>query len=152
MTATLLAVLVATVAPALAGEGKKCSHDTQACLDEMADKLAGRGWVGIEYDANEAGAVLVRKVVPGSPAASAGLLAGDRLVAVNDIPLDGKHEAELESAWSAMVPGTRLAYTVERAGGQTQVAVTLGKMPEDVVQRIVGAHMLEHAATRTAQR
>jgi S1-C subfamily serine protease len=142
--------LAATLAvPAVAGEkGKKCEMDTQACLSKMAAALKDRGWVGIEMD-EESGRMVVNRVVPGSPAESAGLRKGDALLAFNGTPLGEKTETAKKAAQKAMVPGATVTYTILRDGKERPVEVTLGKLPREVLAQWVGAHMLE-SHVRTA--
>ena len=139
----VLAVLIAL--PLLAGSGHKCDHSTQDCLDQMAAKLQSKGWVGIEGDWNEEkGAFKVEKVVAGSPADEAGLLPGDVLVALDGIRLG---DDKLKEAKAKMAPGKTVRYTVKRDGGKREIAVTLGKMPEEMIARYVGEHLLHDHAT-----
>jgi predicted metalloprotease with PDZ domain len=84
----VLAVVMIMVmaAPAMAGEGSKCTASTQDCLNHMAKNLQNRGWVGIEMeDKGGTGKMVVTKVVEGSPAEKAGFQVGDILVAVNGV-------------------------------------------------------------------
>src|SRR5512137_2880506 len=82
----LLLALVALLLPATAlagGKDYKCKVDTQTCLNTMAQKLQGRGWVGLEFDDKDPKTMAVTRVVPGSPAESAGFKVGDVLVSVD---------------------------------------------------------------------
>ena len=141
-----LALAAALAVPAVAGEkAKKCDMDAQACLSKMAAVLKDRGWVGIEMD-EENGRMVVNRVVPGSPAESAGLRKGDALLAFNGTPFGEKSEAAKKAAQKAMVPGATVTYTVLRDGKERPVEVTLGKLPQEVLAQWVGAHMLESHA------
>jgi S1-C subfamily serine protease len=140
---TALALAAALAVPAAAGEkGKRCEMDAQACLTKMAAALKERGWVGIEMD-DEQGRPTVTRVVPGSPAESAGLRKGDVLVALNGTAFREDNEATLKSAHKAFTPGGKATYTVLRDGRERPVEVTLGKLPQEVLAQWVGAHMLE---------
>jgi C-terminal processing protease CtpA/Prc len=147
----VLAVLIAL--PLMAGPGHKhkCDHPTQDCLDKMAAKLQAKGWVGIEGDWNEEKAAFkIEKVVAGSPAEEAGLQPGDVLVALNGI---GLGDDKLKQAKSGMSPGDTVKYTVKRAGGKKVIAIKLGKMPEEMIARYVGEHLLQdHAAVAVASK
>ena len=47
--------------------------------------------------------------------------------------------------------GQSIIYTVQRAGAEKQIAVTLARTPEEVFSSMAGAHMLEsHAVMTTA--
>jgi predicted metalloprotease with PDZ domain len=163
-----LIVLVAlAVVPALAGSecsGKKaaaaaktashsheCTADTQFCLNKMATKLKNKGWVGIELDVNEeTGAMTVARVEYDSPAQSAGMREGDVLLALNGIRFDSEDKEQLHAAKKQMTIGSRVSYTVERKGREKNVDVTLAAVPEDVMAKWVGQHMLGHATIELA--
>ncbi|MCZ6649829.1 MAG: PDZ domain-containing protein [Acidobacteria bacterium] len=149
-----LAAIVLLSVPAFAGEGyEKCSAGTQECLDKMAEKMSGRGWVGVELEKDEdTGAMTVTRVVPGSPAEDSGLQAGDKLVALNGFAFgDESNHEQLQAAWKSMTPGKEIAYTVNRHGHDKKVSITLVKVPEDVMAAWIGSHMLEHAAVDVGQ-
>lgn len=75
---------------------------------------------------NRAGdAFSVEDVVPGSPAAQAGVAVGDRITAV-----DGQAPAKLSLAdtrarWRSAAPGTRLRLRIENAQGSREVTLVL---------------------------
>ena len=66
-------------------------------------------------------------IVAGSPAAQAGLQAGDILTAVNGTALDATHPLDLVMSQNA--PGQTITLDVLRNGQTTQVKVTLGTRP-----------------------
>jgi predicted metalloprotease with PDZ domain len=147
----VLALAVALATPAVAGE--KCTADTQTCLNMMAEKLANKGWIGVELDSDEeTGALTIKVVVEDSPAQAAGFKAGDKLVAVNGVVFAEADEAAMKSAWSGMLPGKVVTCTLGRGGREKEVDVTLAKLPEDVMAKWIGGHMLEHATMATAQK
>ncbi len=72
----------------------------------------------------------VRSVWPGSPAAKAGLAAGDVVTA-----LDGKRiesREDFDTALASVGPGRTLAVTVRRDGAETRLRVTTEQTPEDL--------------------
>ena len=149
----VLAVVMIMVmaAPAMAGEGSKCSASTQDCLNHMAKNLQNRGWVGIEMD--DKGGVdkmIITKVVDGSPAEKAGFQVGDTLVAVNGVTFAEENQKELKDQQYAMKPGSEFTYTVERRGSKVDLEVELGKIPDNVMAQWVGGHMMDHAELQMA--
>ncbi|RME83262.1 MAG: PDZ domain-containing protein [Caldilineae bacterium] len=73
--------------------------------------------------------VTIIEVAEGSPAARAGLEAGDRIVAVDDVPVDAEHP--LPELIGRYRPGDTVTLTVERiAGGREKIDVRLGEHPE----------------------
>jgi hypothetical protein len=90
-----------------------------------------RGWLGLQLQEPESGAgsqgVMVIDILPGSPAASAGLRVGDRIGAVNGRPVGTRLEW---GRWvSPLPPGTALRFSVRRGNRVREVAVTLGEPP-----------------------
>ena len=146
----LVGALVACLAlPAFAGGGGHgCKADVQACLNKMAEKYAKRGWVGLELDEDKAsGALTVEQVVPGSPAEAAGFKAGDVLVALNGIEFGEENYEALKKAKYKMAPGKQVTYTVARKGKNRDLAVTLAKLPDEVLAQWIGGHMIEDHVT-----
>ena len=87
------------------------------------------GWLGIYLDNERTEAVIV-EVIPDSPAAKAGLRAGDVLLAVGD-QATATREAFV-AAIRAAKPGHALAIKVRRDGQEQSVPVALGNRPEPV--------------------
>jgi carboxyl-terminal processing protease len=96
------------------------------------------------------GVLTIQKVVPGSPAESAGLQPGDVLFALNGVEINDKNEDALAKARQEWKPGQNVNYTVKRDGRSKDISLTLAPMPADVLARFVGQHMLEHASTTVA--
>jgi 2-alkenal reductase len=109
---------------------------------QIADELikngrVERGRIGIAYSqlsarqaaslglpSNTTG-VLISDVVPGSPAAAAGIKAGDVVVKVNDQQIDEEHP--LLTIMLKYRPGDKVRLTILRDGRQQTVEVTLGR-------------------------
>ncbi len=144
----LSAALMMLAASAFAGSGEKCSYGTQACLNHWAGSK-DMGWTGLELDKSDPAAITVKAITPDSPAAAAGLQVGDVVLALNGVKMSDK--AGLKKAKGSWKAGQSVTYTVQRAGAEQQVAVTLAKAPELVYASMVGNHMIEsHAAMTTA--
>lgn len=74
--------------------------------------------------------VMLVDVLSSGPAASAGLAAGDQIVAVNGVTLDGEHQF-LNEVYKHK-PGDTIRFTVQHQdGSQDEVNVTLGERPAD---------------------
>jgi S1-C subfamily serine protease len=152
---TILALVLLSLiaAPVLAGSGQKCTAGTQECLDKMAKSLQNRGWVGIEMDEVDGTKHWkVTLVVSGSPAEKAGLQAGDVITGINGIEFSDDNQDKLEKIKKSMTPGETIKYMVKREGNGIKVAVTLDKLPEDVLAQWVGKHMLDHASMAVAKK
>jgi len=141
------ALLLAAVSISFAG-GKdkyKCTHATQDCLNSMSADAKKAGWIGVELDHTEAGEMVVKRVIPGSPAEAAGLKIGDAFISLNTLKY-GEQSAENKAAWMALnVPGKEVTLTIKRGGYEKKIAVTLGTRPAEVIAQQIGMHMLDHA-------
>ena len=162
----LVALSVLLAAPALAGKEqedakkkaamhtkKVCTEDLQTCVDNMVAKLEKKGWVGIEMDTDEAtGGWVLTKVEPDSPALAAGLRKGDVLVAVNGVPYGTEDKQAWKKVKSSMTIGNTITYTVLRDGQKMKAEVTLERIPDDVMAKWIGRHVLEHSTVELAQK
>ncbi len=140
----LLALLVVS-APAWAG-GEKCASKEKATRTAKAEK-AGKahhekvaamkkaGWTGMETEKDEQGAYRVAWVQAGGPAAAAGVRVGDRLVAYQGIELSKANHDALKAAKKDRSVGSRVTYTVERAGSRQELAMELVEVPDAVIAR-----------------
>jgi len=144
----LTLVLLTFVATAAFAGGQKCTETTQTCLNHFAAKQT-KGWLGTdgEKSTDPAGYKLT-KVFADGPAAKAGLQVGDILVAMNGISYASTDE--MKKAKETLVPGSKAIYTAVRNGEKKEVEVTLGQIPQEVLEASIGKHMLQHAETQTA--
>jgi S1-C subfamily serine protease len=83
-----------------------------------------RGFVGIEFDDAD-GAVVVKKVLPGSPAEKAGLKPGDKIEQVKNVGIDGGRD--LARALAKAGVGQTLQVTVKRGDKTEELTVELGR-------------------------
>jgi S1-C subfamily serine protease len=144
LIAALVVLLAIPAAPALAGSGQKCSKNTQACLNAFAGNR-DKGWLGLKYEEDAAGKVVVKSMAAGSPSEGAGFQVGDVLVAMNGVKFADKEAIKKAKAdWKT---GAQVTYTVSRANAETQVVATLAPMPEEVFAAMVGTHMIESHMT-----
>ena len=99
-----------------------------------------RAWLGVQIQPVTAGiadslglkkaeGALVDQPQPASPAAKAGIAAGDVVTAVNDKPIKGSRE--LAQTIGMMAPGTKIKLTLVHKGEVKNLDLTLGKMPNE---------------------
>lgn len=112
----------------------------QVIADLRDNGRVERGWLGLQIQSvtpelatglglKEPGGVLVADVVAGGPASGTDLRAGDVILSVNGQRL---HDyKELPKLVAAIPAGTRVNLEVLREGKPWQVAVTVGRMPEE---------------------
>jgi serine protease Do len=98
-----------------------------------------RGWIGVQIQpvtaelAENLGlkttqGALVSEPQAGSPAAAAGILAGDVITAVNGTPV--KDARDLARQIGALSPNAAVKLTVWRKGEEKSVSLTLGELPK----------------------
>ena len=114
----------------------KTSKKVVAAL--IADGEVTRGWLGVAIEPvtqdiaeavgiEEAAGAIVSQPQDGSPAAKAGLRPGDVIVAVDDV--DVRSPKDLARIIASYAPEAKVDLTLFRGGDETEVEVTLGKLP-----------------------
>src|ERR1700719_1697370 len=108
---------------------------------ELKDKgSVTRGWLGVQVQPvtadiadslglKQARGAMVDNPQDGSPAANAGIEAGDVITAVNGAPI--KDARDLARTISMMAPGSQVKLDVLHKGASKAVTLTLGEMPND---------------------
>jgi serine protease Do len=110
-------------------------------VNQLKDKgTVTRGWLGVQVQAvtpeiadsiglKQARGAMVDNPQAGSPAAKAGIEAGDVITAVNDTQV--KDSRDLARTVSMMAPGTSVKLDVLHKGQSKTVTVAIGEMPND---------------------
>jgi hypothetical protein len=83
-----------------------------------------RGFVGLEFE-EKGGAVVVRKVFPGSPAAKAGIRPGDAIESVKNVTVDDGRD--LARALAKAGVGQKLQVKVRRGDATEELTLELGR-------------------------
>ncbi len=99
----------------------------------IAGQPAVGGYIGILFGDDVQGSVRVGRVVEDSPAAVAGLKAGDRITAASGQPV--READQLRGVISSASPGDTLELQVRRGDESLSLTVTLGAMPRDLAAR-----------------
>jgi len=124
---TVVALLALALAvPAFAG-GANCSGGSHSAA-----------WSGAWLQRSANGAITVAAVARNSPAARAGLVAGDVVSAVNGHDLSAGCDRSSCSSASACNVGSVVTYSVRRGDAQRNVKVKLERMPAEAAQRFAG--------------
>lgn len=89
------------------------------------DELAPRGFLGLEWAEGDGKAVAIRRVLPDSPAAAAGLREGDVLARVDGKPIDGVKAAR--DALAGLRRGDAIELVVSRGGEEKAFKVVAGE-------------------------
>ena len=82
--------------------------------------------------------VAVLDVVPGSPAAQAGLQSGDLIYGINDVPVASQRDLQV-ALTNRFKPGDTVTLKVNRGGAERTVQVTLGERPSSSARSTGGA-------------
>jgi len=105
-----------------------------ALLCAAAAHAAGKPVIGMSVSVETDGLfsttlkkLTVTAVKPGAPAEKAGLLAGDEIVAANDIPVAGTPGSKLSGLMENAKPGDHLKLRVHRASGEQLVDIVVGE-------------------------
>ncbi|MGI8863167.1 MAG: S1C family serine protease [Solirubrobacteraceae bacterium] len=121
-----------------AGVGFAVPSNTVARIANLI--IAGRSvkhsYVGVSLDASSTGGAKISTqpdqqgrppVLPGSPAAGAGLRPGDVITAINGKAVSST--SQFIQSVDRYPPGTKLTLTIKRGGGTQQIPITLGTRP-----------------------
>jgi putative serine protease PepD len=87
----------------------------------------GRGFLGVNITAAPNGGAQIVTVTPNSPAASAGLKAGDVIVAIDNQPVATNTDAA--DTIGSLSPGTKVTIRYQRGNSTNTVTVTLATTP-----------------------
>jgi predicted metalloprotease with PDZ domain len=139
-TLTLAALLLAAL-PLLAGDDlPRCPGTRAECETKIREMMTGKKYLGVIFYDTERG-ILIKSVVPESPAEEAGLLKGDLIVRVN-----GQNCADGNvKLFKALVEKARetgiLRIRVKRSGSYVDTEAKLTQITATQIERIVAAHM-----------
>ncbi|HUA05220.1 MAG TPA: trypsin-like peptidase domain-containing protein [Solirubrobacteraceae bacterium] len=112
------------------------NSDARIAREIIATGQAHNAYVGVSLDPTVTGGAAIAKgatsagaaaIVPGSPAAKAGLQAGDLITAVNGTPVASVNQFVATIANYA--PGNTVTLTVNRGGQTKSIKLTLGAQP-----------------------
>ncbi|MFW6078699.1 MAG: PDZ domain-containing protein [Gemmatimonadota bacterium] len=129
---TSLATLVASGAPPLASP-------TASQQEPERPVAPGSAWLGVGYDPDDRGDVVVRDVAHGSPAFHAGLSAGDVIVRVGDEPAS---VAVLVDAVAGLEPGDTIRLGIrDEDGRERDVELAAARRPAALVSTRPGGRI-----------
>ena len=116
------------------------SDTVKSVVEQLRDKgSVTRGWIGVQIQTvtpdiadsmglKETSGALVSEPQKDSPAAKAGILSGDVITSVNDVPVHDPRE--LARKIGTMAPGTSVKLSVTHQGQTKTLTLTLGTLPE----------------------
>jgi serine protease Do len=110
------------VAQALVTQGRVTRGYLGVTVADLTPQLARSNNIGVDAGAG------IGQVSPGSPADSAGLMAGDVITKVGDVTIS--NTGDLTNALTKYGPGQAVGVTYYRGGRQATATVTLGRAPD----------------------
>jgi predicted metalloprotease with PDZ domain len=130
------------VAATVRAEEPKCTASARDCDQQIRQMLSGRRFLGVTVE-EQASGLVIRAVVPNSPAARAGLKVGDRLIAVNGKSLVQANTREFKQTIADARETGRVRMIIWRRGAYTMVDTRLEPYSKEQVDKIVAAHLAQ---------
>jgi predicted metalloprotease with PDZ domain len=147
--------LLASLTLAHAGEKHACNSSSRDCDQQIRLMLSGPQYLGVEvvqlHTGSSGGPVVIKTVLPKSPAERAALQPGDWLIAANG------RQTPLISDFKQVVADARqtgkLWLIVRRRNSLKKVDIRLEPFPKEYVEKVVAGHLSQsHTATASGQR
>ncbi|MCC7013673.1 MAG: trypsin-like peptidase domain-containing protein [Planctomycetes bacterium] len=104
-------------------------HIEEVLRDQLLAPESSRAWFGFEVD--EAGTLCINRVIPGSPAADAGIEVGYRLVAIDGQPLQSAEDYRLQRV--QLLPNKPARFRIKTAEGEREYELKGWKRADGVV-------------------
>jgi len=146
--ASTLVALTVLVAAVLSAQEMKCKESAHECEKKIRSILSGRRFLGVTFDP---GNLVIKAVVPESPAEKAGLRAGDLVMGINGHDVTGKDAMVFKTILHETKEGQRVAILIRRDGTYKNLTTLLTAMTDQQIERVVAAHLKEaHAETASA--
>jgi C-terminal processing protease CtpA/Prc len=138
--AVLALVAIATVA--LAEENKRCSASARECEQQIRQMLGGRRFLGVVVTELTPAGIIVKSIVPDSPASRAELKEGDRIIAVNGHSMQEAKIGDFKETLAASKAGT-LFLIVQREGAMRKFDLRMEPYTKAMIDKIVAAHLAQ---------
>ena len=119
--------------------GLAISRAVQRMAEQSAPREAARGLRAFRVDeAPGAPGAVVMAVAPDSPAAGAGLQAGDWITAIDGAAVGGEEGSALGEMIGNHQPGDSIGLEFQREGEPMTATITLGEHPDDAAAPLLG--------------
>ena len=130
-------------------EGPTCGAPARECELQILRMLQGRRYLGVTIE--ERDGLVVKTVHPKSPAMRAGLVPGDRFVAINGKPLKNASPRDFKQIIADARETGRLFMIIDRRGAFRKLEGRLEPYSKEQIAKIVAAHVQQsHTATADA--
>lgn len=147
-----LSLLAATLGVVfLQAQEPQCHVPARECEQQIRQMLSGRRYLGATIVDLKPG-IVIKAVIADSPAARAGLRAGDRFIAVNGHALDQASASDFKEALAEARQTGKLWMIIQRRGAYMKVEGRLEPYPAEYVNKVISAHLQQsHTATAGGQ-
>lgn len=136
--------LIAAVLPLIASVSfaaeAHCRAKPAECAKQIREFLQDKKYFGATLVMTRLGPV-IKSVAAGSPAAQAGVQPGDRLVGINGFDCTNADMTEVKKRLLPPGKEVHLTLLLFRYGELKRLHVQLRKMPEEVIEKIIEAHL-----------
>lgn len=139
----MTAVVVSIAAAAFADDAKKCTTPPDECARQIRQMLNGRLYLGVLLE-QEVPGLIVKSIVPNSPADHADMKTGDRLIAVNGHRTTEASIKDFKQILDEVGKTHRhLWMLVQRRGALRKIDVMMEPYSKAQIERIVAQHLAE---------
>ena len=135
--------IAATAAVVVAEDSKRCNVPAAECEQQIRQMLTGRRYLGVSVEQiTENGGLVIKSVVPDSPADRAELKGGDRIVAVNGHSMQDAKIGDFKEKLAESKSGA-LFLIVSRDGAFKKFEVRMEPYTKAMIDKIVAAHLAQ---------
>ncbi|HJW92315.1 MAG TPA: PDZ domain-containing protein [Thermoanaerobaculia bacterium] len=154
MKLRILSLLIAGIAAGTtllnAEEPKHCSASAKECEQTIRQMMTGRRYLGLSV-VNLKPGIVVKTVVPDSPAERAKFKAGDRLIAVNGQDMTGANVDDFKRMLASARDVGTLFVMIQRRGAYQGISVRLEPYTKAQIDKIIATHLQQsHTTTASA--
>lgn len=133
-------------AASVAADEPKCNGSARECDQQIRHMLSGRRYFGVTVEDQNPGLV-IRIVHANSPAARAGLVPGDKLIAINGKSLTHASTRDFKQLIADARETGRLWVIISRRGRYSKVEARLEPYTKEQIDKIVAAHLSQSHTT-----
>lgn len=149
--APIAAAIFVAAAVTIIAQDHKCAASARECEQTIRQMMGGRRYLGTELVELKPG-LIVKKVLPNSPAARYGILPNDRLIAVNGKSLILATAREFKQHLADASRTGRLFLIVQRRGVYKKIIVRLEPYSKEQIDKIIAGHLTQsHSAPAGGQ-
>ena len=139
-----IAAVVVSIAAAASAQEKKCTTPPDECARQIRQMLANKLYLGVQLEELPSRGVVVKTLVPDSPADHGDMKAGDRIVAVNGHRTTEATIKDFKQILDEVGRTHRhLWMLVQRRGAFKKIDVMMEPYSKAQIERIVAQHLSE---------